>query len=422
MTKSQKLALRLSEIRQKLNELSGFDSDALTDEQRSEMTKLSDEYPRTETEWRAASIAESAAAETRRETGEGAEFRRLEAQTEIRHFLAEAATGVAVDGVAAEFRAATLGDDARPGLVPWEALLPRRREEHRVDTATDASALDVGASQNEILPRLFTNTSAAFLGVSMPMVARGEANFPVLTGGDPGAMAAAGAAHDAVAATFTATVLEPRRLVARYAFRVEDAARLIGMEDALRSDMRGALGEQMDSIVLNGDGASPNPSGFFATLTAPAAPGAQTGFDEFITAISNGVDGRYAGNLSGVRLLVGAESYRLAAGERTSTGEVSAADYLVQRSGGLQASALIPAPATVSVTGTDYPHIQSAISFAATRGGGSCVAPIWQGLELIRDPYSGAASGEVAITATMLWNFAILRVAPYSFVRFRTAT
>ena len=43
MTNASKLALRLSEIRQKLNELSG--KDELTDEERNEMRRLSAEYP-----------------------------------------------------------------------------------------------------------------------------------------------------------------------------------------------------------------------------------------------------------------------------------------------------------------------------------------------------------------------------------------
>ena len=58
MTTAQKLAVRLSEVREKLNQLSG--KDELTDEEQSEMRTLSGEYPALEARHRAAMIAESA--------------------------------------------------------------------------------------------------------------------------------------------------------------------------------------------------------------------------------------------------------------------------------------------------------------------------------------------------------------------------
>ena len=83
MTTAQRLSIRLSEIRAKLNELSALDEP--TDEQRSELRKLSEEYPDLEQRHRASIIAESEQAEQRqageegnRETGEGAELRRLQ--------------------------------------------------------------------------------------------------------------------------------------------------------------------------------------------------------------------------------------------------------------------------------------------------------------------------------------------------------
>ena len=41
--------------------------------------------------------------------------------------------------------------------------------------------------------------------------------------------------------------------------------------------------------------------------------------------------------------------------------------------------------------------------------GRNAVAPVWRAFELIRDPYSGAAKGEVSLTAIMFWNFKVLR-------------
>ena len=58
MTTAQKLAVRLSEIRQRLNEIAGLADDAMTDEVRAEADRLGGEYRNAETQHRSALIAE----------------------------------------------------------------------------------------------------------------------------------------------------------------------------------------------------------------------------------------------------------------------------------------------------------------------------------------------------------------------------
>ena len=413
MTNGQTLQLRLSEIRQSLNELSGLDSP--TDEQRATMAALATEYPTIETRWRAATIAEADAPETRAADGEDTERRALVERVELRSYLHEAATGRAVTGAEQELRAAVFGEHAREGLIPWEALLPRH-DEQRADAATTAPT-DVGASQASILGRVFADTAAAYLGVSMPQVSVGEVNYPVLSAGVSPEMKSKGVVKDAEAATISTTVLEPRRLTARYLFSVEDTARLRGMEEALRRDLSGALGEKIDDQILNGNGTAPNVSGFVHALTAPTAPTAIATFSDFVGAASRAVDGRYARNLTGVKTLVGAATYALAGTLMNTSGDVALSDYLIARSGGFLTSALIPAP-PASGTGA---NVQAAIVYRAARGAGSAVAPVWQGLELIRDPYTHAAKGQVSLTAVMLWAFSIIRSDAYVRRAFKVA-
>ena len=59
MTTAQRPAIRLSEIRQRLNEISGLESDAMTDEIRAEADKLTGEFRNCETQHRAAMVAEA---------------------------------------------------------------------------------------------------------------------------------------------------------------------------------------------------------------------------------------------------------------------------------------------------------------------------------------------------------------------------
>ena len=49
---------------------------------------------------------------------------------------------------------------------------------------------------------------------------------------------------------------------------------------------------------------------------------------------------------------------------------------------------------------------------------GSGVAAVWEAGELIRDPYSGAAKGEVALTLCYLWDFALPRASNFARVKF----
>ena len=49
---------------------------------------------------------------------------------------------------------------------------------------------------------------------------------------------------------------------------------------------------------------------------------------------------------------------------------------------------------------------------------GSGVAAVWEAGELIRDPYSGAAKGEVALTLCYLWDFKLPRASNFARVTF----
>ena len=49
---------------------------------------------------------------------------------------------------------------------------------------------------------------------------------------------------------------------------------------------------------------------------------------------------------------------------------------------------------------------------------GAAVAPVWESARLIRDMYTGAAKGEVAITLQSLWGFDLPRPANFQRVKF----
>ena len=51
----------------------------------------------------------------------------------------------------------------------------------------------------------------------------------------------------------------------------------------------------------------------------------------------------------------------------------------------------------------------------------AAVAPVWQGLRLIRDEVTAANKGQVRLTAIALWNFAAIRTDQYVMKKIRIA-
>ena len=112
------------------------------------------------------------------------------------------------------------------------------------------------------------------------------------------------------------------------------------------------------------------------------------------------VDGNLAAMVGDVRLLVGAQTYRHASSVyRGAATDESAGEAVARMSGGLRVSAHMAAP------DADVQEGIAARAWMATHS----VAPIWEGVTLIPDEITKASSGEIVLTAVMLYGFALLR-------------
>ena len=399
-----------------------LDKEDRSDDDKSRLAELTREMRSLEGDIQAALLVEEEPSTETRETGDGedAEKKELDGLLErasILPYFGEAVSGRDVQGVEHEIRSGLLGDDARGGLVPFEMLLPDGREERADAATTVAAAARTPGSQASVLERVFTRSIAARLMVSMPMVEVGQANFPVLASGTTAENVNAGTAKDATAATFTGVSLDPVRLSARYVFRYEDIAKLRSYESVLRRDLTAAMTDAMDDQIVNGDGSAPNVNGFLNELAAPADPGAATTWNEHLKAHTDEVDGINAYGLSDLRCVIGKASFSyletlFRTGAQDNGPRASAQEYVMGRIGGGMVSSRIPAPAS---------NIQLGIIAKTSYPGRNAVAPIWRALELIRDPYTRASQGEVALTAIMLWNFKIIRETGWALFKTRTA-
>ena len=404
MTNLQRLELRSSEIRTRLNDLSGIEHAELTDENRSEIDALANEYKDVERQKRAAILAGDTPVDTPEPESRDAETREIEGliqRSEIGAYLRAAASDTPVDGAERELRHAILGDDAPEMYMPVDMLLPL---ETRADASTDV-ADSIQHNQQSIVGRIFAQTAGAYLGVQRPSVGIGETHYYTLTGGTTADVRSDGVAIDAAAATFTSKSVAPVRLTARYLWGIETTARIRGFEEALRADIRAVLGDKLDYMAINGqvavDSTSPAIEGIIASLTDPTNPTAEATWNEYLSLYPDAVDGKTSMDGSNVRLLTNPETYKHAAGLQIAT-----SGELLRRElpdGRFRASANMPDTASTIATILSYR--------ASARVG--YVQPVWRGISLIRDVYSQAAQGQVALTAIMLTGAAMVDASQY---------
>ena len=318
MTNLQRLELRASEIRSRLNDLSGIETGELTSEHRSEMDNLSVEYADVERQKRAAIMAGDVpeTPEPNADGGEKREISSLIERAEIASYLRAAASGNPVSGVERELRQAILGDDADEMLMPMDMLMPLEIET-RADAVTNV-ADSIQHSQQNIIGRIFASTAGAYMGVQRPSVPTGETHYYTLTGGASADVRSDGVSKDAEIATFTSKAVEPVRLTARYLWGVETTARIRGFEESLRADIRAVMGDRLDFLALNGQAAVANTSplveGIISQLADPENPAAIAAWADYLSLYPSRVDGMASMDGLNVRLLVNADTYKHAHG------------------------------------------------------------------------------------------------------------
>jgi len=309
--------------------------------------------------------------------------------------------------------------------VPLEALLPTPEERADAVSPQDAggdplSFGTVNTTTGPMLTRVFTATDTAFLGIAMPTVPPGERNYPVMVDGTEAAMQERGGAPDAGAAKFNVVNATPHRLTGRYVFDLEGVAELGGLlESTLRADLRREMGYQLDRQVLLGSGANGQVRGLINALDLQVPPGAAAGRDAPQLSWANarqigteGLDGRYARTEADIRLLIGGATYVAARTlyRNENAGDAMDAIAAMRALGmGLRRSFQIPAPAAVTFKGQNSASTKRTERAIANSEPGAAVAPVWQGISMIRDPYTEAGKAQIVMTAHMLFDFLMRR-------------
>ena len=396
MTNLQKITLRLSAVRSRLNEIAGLEGDAFTDEIRSESETLGNDFKDLETRHRAAIIGDDAEQRATAlefsEGPEGAEMRSLVGRCNVGRIVDCVVENRAVDGADAE-----LQQHYKMGShqIPLALLRGGGSPEVRTSGFTPAPS-NVQGNQQPIIPAVFPQSCAEFIGVDMPTVPVGDAIFPVLSTSVAPGTPAANADQGTSEAAFSAEKLSPGRIQAAFFYSREDRASFAQMDEALRKNLSDALADKLDSEILAGAA-----GGLFnGAILANHNVTAETTFALYRSQLLYGrVDGKYANEARQIRVVLGSGTYAHAASQyRSNNADFNALDSLMRDSGGVKVSAHVPAVASTR---------QNALIRLGSRR--DYVAPIWDGIEMVVDPYTQAKAGEIIITGVMLYAKKLLR-------------
>lgn len=398
MLDSQRLQVRMSEVRESINGL----PDDVSNEDRD---KLTADYSRLESEYRAALVTE----DTRdvESTAEGRELRHLVQRASIVDYIIESAAHTPVAGAAKELRQAVFGSDM-VGYMPLQMLV-----EHRADAVTNvAAAIDV--EQMPIAARVFPRSSVNYLGISTPSVSPGTKAYPRITGGTSADVRNDGVELDGTAAIVDEESFNPVRLTASYTYGRESLSRVSGLEEALRRDVNAVLEDKRDKLAINGrsdDTDGPAVEGVISGLTDPTDPTAVANWETYLAAFTGMVDGIHAISDEEVRLLVNVATWKHAQGLQIETsGELVKREIPAAR---FRASANMPANATG--------NIATAIGYAMGSEAVGFLMPTWKGVEVVNDPYSLAKKGQHIATLIMVMGWGFADSSAYKRIEFKTA-
>ncbi len=412
MTPAQKrlreLRDRQSRERQRMAELS--QADQLTDETRAELDAIETGTPDLERQIRAAVVSlddEERAAEEEAKAEPDSEMRErveLRSKAMLVNYLLAASKGRVVGGAEAELCAA-----AKVQGIPielWDVPRETRSQDGEQRAVTPAPSI-VGVNFSPIHPAVFAASIAPRLGIDMPRVASGTFATGTITTSQTVAAKTKGDAAVASAGAITVQTATPKRISARLEFRIEDIAAIgaENFESVFRDNLALALSAELDNQAINGNGTAPNLQGFMGRLTDPTDPSNVAAFDDFVAAFSGGIDGLWASTEKEIGMVVGVDTFRLAAkafrdstgGGDTKRGDDPFSTFAMAHYGGFWTNSRMPSGS-----------IEPAILYRMGRPGmRRAVCPHWGSVD-IDDIYSGAASGTRAFNMHVLLGDVIL--------------
>ena len=401
MLNSQRIQLRISEIRSKLNEVAAGDG-AMSPEQETEAEALRNEYRSAETRLQAAIIAEAeqadqadqAAAEGEPATSEQRELRDLQGAARAETPVLSVVDGNAPTGATKELQELR---GLAANILPFDLFLEDDSEQ-RAATLPTGSALP--SMQRPTRPMIFPTPVTRGL-VRQSRVGAGTQSYPIVTAptDSPQSVAVTDTVGDSDT-TIGAETASAVRVQRSFSWEREEAAQFANLE----SDLRRLLNDNMSAALerqalLQGD------RGIFQHGTDPTAGATEAdSFNEVSNLLFAQLDGRLCDSLSQVQFIIGSATLaKWAALWRGNNAAMNAPRWIEDNGAMYRVTAHAPVTTNsgneqecVIVLGKAGPHVEQAL---------------WSGVELIRDIYTGSATGLIRLTAVVMSNVTVARPA-----------
>jgi len=327
---------------------------------------------------------------------------------EMRQVVLALDEGAALYGQTAEVVSELRSKGGYRGIpVPWLALERRAGE-------TIASGTPNPLETRPIIDRLFPASVAGRMGTQMINIDSGLTEWPVVTSSVAAGWASSETGSVAGPTAFATTdkQLGPNQTLGITMKITRKAAKQSGdaLEAAVRRDMSSAIEQALDRAVFLGAGSGGEPSGVLVgsySITSTAVSAAAT-WAAFRSAVVRFLTGNAANGPGDCRLLIRPEIYDKMDGSILTSTAISEWDRMV---------ANIPAEnIAMSSNALDAPAggppVSSKALLTTTVGG---VAPIflgvWGGVDMIRDPFSDAASGGLRLTGLVTADVTVARPA-----------
>ncbi len=414
MLQSVKISRRQSEIRQQLATLAAKDKPS-DDEVRS-LETLDTEYRTNETRFRAALVSEDTERKeegAKLETREGKEWSGLVSKFEVRQVASFLDEGRELSGATKEVVAELRSKGGYRGIpLPLEALELRAGE-------TVASATPDPKFTAPIIDRIFAQSVSARMGAQVVNITSGLYEFPVTSSAISAGWAATETGSVAGPTQYQTVdrPLAPANTLGITMKLTRKSLKQSGdaLEQAVRRDMLGCIQTELDKAVFCGSGSSGQPSG---VITLGAGVGiavtdvsALAAYSVFKAAARRMMDANAAAQPSDLRWLIRPLTYSVLDGA-VLTGTADAEwDRLVRRFGEgaftISGNAL---PASLPEDGTDKGK-HTILATALTGGVAPIFVGLWGAVDVIRDPYSDAASGGLRLTGLLTADVTISRAA-----------
>ena len=306
----------------------------------------------------------------------------LRGRTGVADFLSAAAGGREVTGAAAEYASAC-------GVASLNRLpLDIFRDGHQPEVRAITPGPAVDGPVEPAVPFVFQRSAAASLGIQMPTHGAGAVQVPRVTTAPP----ADTLAKDAAAPSGR----HRSRWTRRRRRESADSSRFVwktwpSIRNWKPCSVNPFVGHSRTNWItrfFNGDAAGLN--GLFLQAADVTVAGAIETYATGIGRFAALVDGSMAYSLADLRCVVGPSTFAVFMG-LISDG-VPLADYLESKLGSFRVSNRMPAIASKGQKGV-----------VTLNGGPSPIRVyVWNALEIVRDPFSGAGSGKVVLTATAL--------------------